>query len=55
MILKKKETKSSISPNGPLTALAYKVVADQKKGIVTFLRVYGGKLKSKDVVKAVGA
>lgn len=39
------------NPKGKLCALAFKVVNDKEKGLVTFLRVYQGKLKNKAKVK----
>ena len=36
---------------GKLCALAFKVVNDKEKGLITFLRVYQGKLKNRAKIK----
>lgn len=41
-----KEEERKADPNGPFTALAFKIMTDPYVGVLTFIRVYTGTLKS---------
>lgn len=49
VIDKEKDEESFLAPNskGKLCALAFKVVNDKEKGLITFFRVYSGMIKNR--------